>query len=212
MACSIVSRFADEDHVRRLAQGVLQRRRPRVGIDADLALRDDAVPVVMHILNRVLDGDNVTEAVFVAVADHRRQRGRLARARAADEQHQAALGHPDILQHAGQAEVLEFRDRGVDGAHDEAGTALLHEGIDAEAADAGRADGEVAFLGRLEFRRLLVIHHRVGQLERVLGRQRLRRNRRHLAIDLDRGWKPGGDEQVGTLLLHHHRQQLVQEL
>ena len=41
-----VADLAHQDHVRRLAQRVLQRRLPAVGVDADLALRDDAVLVI----------------------------------------------------------------------------------------------------------------------------------------------------------------------
>src|SRR5688572_23879004 len=97
-----VADLADQDHVGRLAQGVLQRRLPRVGVDADLALGDDAVLVRVHVLDRVLDGDDVAVRVLVAVAEHGGERGGLARAGAADEQHQAALGHGDVLQHRRQ--------------------------------------------------------------------------------------------------------------
>ena len=75
-----VADLADQDHVRRLAQRVLQRVLPRQGIDADLALGDEAVLVRMGELDRVLDGDDVAVRVLVAVADHRGERGRLARA------------------------------------------------------------------------------------------------------------------------------------
>ena len=54
-----VADFAHQDDVGRLAQRVLQRRLPAVGVDADLALRDDAVLVRVHELDRVLDGDDV---------------------------------------------------------------------------------------------------------------------------------------------------------
>ena len=89
---------------------------------------------------------------------------------------------------------------------------LLHEGVDAEAADARRADREVALLGGLELRRLLVVHdaQRASSCG-VLRRQRLVGHRRHLAVDLDRGRKAGGDEQVGGLLRHHRPQQIVHE-
>jgi hypothetical protein len=36
--------------------------------------------MVVHELDRVLDGDDVAEAVLVAIAEQRRHRGRLARA------------------------------------------------------------------------------------------------------------------------------------
>ena len=41
----VIADLADQDHVRRLAQGVLQRVRVGQGVEADLALRDDAVLV-----------------------------------------------------------------------------------------------------------------------------------------------------------------------
>src|SRR6185437_6648825 len=47
-------------------------------------------------------------AVLVAVAQQRRHRRRLAGAGGADEQHDAALGHDDVLQHGRQSEVLEL--------------------------------------------------------------------------------------------------------
>jgi hypothetical protein len=54
--------------------------------------------------------------------------------------------------------------------HHQADVALLHEGVDRETADALRRDREVALLGALEFRRLLVVHDRTRQRQRVLAR------------------------------------------
>src|SRR5476651_205576 len=71
----------------------------------------------MHILDRVFHRDDVAGRIGVAVVDHRRQRRRLARAGAADHQHQAALGHDDVLEHFGQVELMEIRDLGGDGAY-----------------------------------------------------------------------------------------------
>ncbi|MNH40004.1 hypothetical protein D3C79_1012530 [compost metagenome] len=50
-------------------------------------------------LHRILHRQYVAIAVLVAVADHGRLGGGLAGARGADEQHQAALGHGDLLQY-----------------------------------------------------------------------------------------------------------------
>ena len=144
----------------------------RIGIDADFALRDDAALVRVHVLDRVLDGDDVAAGLLVAVADHRGQRGRLARAGAAHHDHQAALGQHDFLQDRRQVQLLERRDLGVDQADHAADVALLHEGADAEAADAGRRDREIAFLGGVEFLGLPVVHDRAHQHRRLLGGQR----------------------------------------
>jgi hypothetical protein len=102
-----LAHFADEDHVRRLAQRVLERDLPVVGVDADFPLRDDAVPVLVDELDRVFDRDDVAVAVLVAVAEQRRHRRRLAAARRADEHHDPALGHDHVLQHRRQPQLLE---------------------------------------------------------------------------------------------------------
>ena len=54
-----VAHLADEDDVGILAQGGAQRPREAVGVEADLALVDDAAPVLVHELDGVLDGDDV---------------------------------------------------------------------------------------------------------------------------------------------------------
>jgi len=55
------------------------------------------------------------------------------------------------------APVLEGRDLGIDRAQHRAGEALLDEGADAEAPiRAGRS--QIAFLGRIEFLGLAVVH------------------------------------------------------
>ena len=72
----------------------------------DFAVRDHAALVLVHVLDRVLDRDDVAAGLLVAVADHRRQRGRLARAGAADQDHQAALGQHDLLEDRAAGRVL----------------------------------------------------------------------------------------------------------
>jgi hypothetical protein len=52
--------------------------------------------VLVDEFDRVLDGDDVTLAVAVAVVDQRCQRGGLAGAGTADKNDQAAQGHRDV--------------------------------------------------------------------------------------------------------------------
>ena len=69
-----VADLADQDHIGRLAQRVLQRDFVGLGIHADLSLGYDAVPVIVNKFDRVFDGNDMTLAVFIAVAHHGRQR------------------------------------------------------------------------------------------------------------------------------------------
>ena len=54
-----VAHLADQDDVRVLAQGRVQRLGEAAGVDADLALVDQAVLARVHELDRVLDRDDV---------------------------------------------------------------------------------------------------------------------------------------------------------
>ncbi len=75
-----VAHLADEDHVRVLTQHAAQGLGEARHVDADLALVHDRLLVVVVVLDRVLDRDDVAVEVRVDVVDHRRERGRLARA------------------------------------------------------------------------------------------------------------------------------------
>src|SRR5689334_16748648 len=105
----------------------------------------------VHVLDRVLDGDDVTAGLLVAIADHGGERRGLSRASAADDDYQPTLRQHDLLEDRRQLELLESRYLGVDQADDAADGRLLHESAHAEAADARRSDGEVALLGGVEF-------------------------------------------------------------
>jgi len=204
-----VADLADQDDIGRLAQRVLQRREPVVGVDADLALGDDGFPVLVHVFDRVFDRDDVVGGIFVAMPDHGGERGRFSRAGGADKNHQAALDHCDVTQNRWQVQGFHLRNFGVDGPHHDPYAALLHEHVDAEAADFGRADRKVGFVGRLEVLPLPVVHDRVRQFAGMRGRQRLVRHRSDLAVHLDGGRKPCGKEQVGGVLRQHQTQQVV---
>src|SRR5437762_14016171 len=181
-----VADLADQDDVGRLAQGVLERGLPVHGVHADFALGNEAALVRVGELDRVLDGDDVAVGVLVAVSDHRRERGGLARTRGPYHDHQAALGHDHVLQYVRELEVLDPGNGGGDHPQHDTDVRLLDEGIDAEPPYARGVDREVAFLARFELVGLPVVHDRAGEVDGVRGCERLVRDGRHLAVDLDR--------------------------
>ena len=163
----------------------------------------------MHIFHRILYGNNVAVAVFVAVAEHGRQCGGFAATSAAGQNNQPALGHHDIFEYIGQPQFLKLWNLGGDGTQHHADPLLLHKHIDAKATDAGWADSKVAFVGGFKFCRLAVVHDAVRKLERVRRRKHLLRNRRHLAVHLERRWEARADKQVGRIFGNHPTQQVV---
>ena len=88
----VVAQLADQDDVRILAQSRVQRGGEARGVHADLALADQAALALMHELDRILDGEDVPLHARVDVIDHRRERGRLARAGLAGHQDEPIVG------------------------------------------------------------------------------------------------------------------------
>ena len=117
---------------------------------ADLALVDQALLRGVHELDRILDGEDVALVGLVDVVDHRRQRGRLAGAGRAGDQHQPLLLVAELLQDRRQAEILERHDLGRDGAEDRALAAAAAKDVDAEAGDVAELEREVDIVGFLE--------------------------------------------------------------
>ena len=150
-----VAHFADQDDVRILPQRAAQRMREGLRVDVDLALVDDRVMVPVQVLDRVLDRHDVRRAGRVDVVDHRRQRRALAAAGGAGDEHEAALFRGDPLQDGRQAELVDGLDAGRDHAQDQADGAALLEHVAAEAAQAGKAVGQVHLLRAAELLALL---------------------------------------------------------
>ncbi len=88
-----VTDLTDQDHVRRLTQRVLERVVPRVRVDADFAVSDQRLLRLVHELDGIFHRHDVTGGGLVAMVDHRGERGRLARTRGTDHEHESALAH-----------------------------------------------------------------------------------------------------------------------
>ena len=139
----------------------------RVG--ADLALVDDAALVPVEELDRVLDGHDVVVARAVDLVDHRRERGRLARAGRARDEDEAARLRREVLEDRRKPELLERLQLGRDQAEGRAEALALEVDVDAEAREAGDRVGDVDLALRLEVLLLLGGEDAVEHPLRVLG-------------------------------------------
>ena len=75
------------------------------------ALIDDRVVVPVQILDRILDRHDVRGARGVDVVDHRGERGALAAAGRAGDQHEPALFLGNALEDRRKAELVDRLDR-----------------------------------------------------------------------------------------------------
>ena len=192
----LVAHLADEDHVRVLAQDAAQALLEGADVHPDLALVDRGVLVWVQELDGVLERDDVPRPGGVDVVDHRREGRRLARARGAGEQDDAALLLGELADDGRQVEVVDRADVHRDRADDQRDAAALGEGVDAEAREAGDRVGEVDLVldvELLELRRIL--EHVVHAVDRLLvGQRRGALERDEVAVEAHE--RPGGDLEV----------------
>ena len=133
-----VAELSDQDHVGVLAQRTPERLRERVGVEADLALVDDAAVVGVQELDRVLDRDDVLAAGAIDVVDERRKGRRLPRAGRAGDEYEAAPLLAQLADSLGQAQLLEVGHLGGDDSKGEGRRSALFEAVHAEACEVGR--------------------------------------------------------------------------
>ena len=158
-----VAHFTDQDDVRVLAQHILERGREGRRVGADLALVDDALLVVMDVLDRILDRHDVGLAGRVDLVEHRRECRALAAAGRAGQQHQALLAVGEFLHDGRQPELLHRQDVERNLADRHRDHAALHVDVRSVARQTLDAEGEVELLGGLVFLALVVRHHAVGE-------------------------------------------------
>src|SRR5215204_3053525 len=158
-----VAHFADEHHVRVLAQGRAQRLGEAVRVGADLALVNDAGLVRVQELDRVFDGDDVLVSLAVDLVDHRGERRGLTGAGGACDEDEAARTVAELRDDGRQPQIVERLDLVRDGAEDRADRAALVEEVGAEARQPTHAEREVQFKRLLEAVLLRVGQNRVGE-------------------------------------------------
>ncbi len=180
-----VADFADQDHVGRLAQSVLQRRLQGMGVGADLALVDDRLLVLELVLDRVFHREDVARELCVAAVDHRSERGALARARRPHDQQQATLLEDQFAEDGRQVEAGQLRDVLRDEPHDHRVAAPLAHGAHAEAPHAGERHAHVELARFLQLLDAVRRHDLGQQVLRCIEGQQLAVDGHALAVDLD---------------------------
>jgi hypothetical protein len=116
-------------------------------------------------------------------------------------------GYSDLLEDLRQLSSSSAQHLGGNGPEYGAGTALLHEGIDAEARQVRDGKGEVALQVFLVVLALAVVHDVVHHAVHVLVLHRRQVDAPHVAMHADHRRQTGGQMQVGSLVLDGESQQ-----
>ena len=169
------------------------------GVEADLAVRDVALVVLVDVLQRVFDGDDVARAGAVDVVDHRREGRRLARAGGSGDENESQALLTKLLQDGRQVQLVQRPDLERDDAHDRGGGAALTVDVHADAALALQFEREVHFPGLREDRLLTLGHHVRHQLldRRPSDHRHVLAAGHHRAVQAHHGNLSGLDVHVG---------------
>ena len=106
-----VAHLSDQDHVGILPEDPAERAPEGRRVDLDLALLDATQLVGVHVLDGILDRDDVLGRCLVDQIDHRRQRRRFAAAGWTRDQHQPPRPERQLRRMGGKTEFLERRNR-----------------------------------------------------------------------------------------------------
>jgi len=162
--------------------------RVTVRITAQLPLSDKATPIAKQVLDRILDSDDTPRLAGIEMIDHGGERGGSSAAGRPGHQNKPGRLHHQFFADLGQAELTDIGNGRAEPAHDDGQGATLAGDVDAKAAHAAQAIGEIELLFSLKVRPLLFIGHLLEQPLQVIRAQGLVLLTRHqLAIDAQYG-------------------------
>ena len=193
-----VPHLADDEHVGRLAHRGAQRRREIRSVQTDLDLLDEAPVMRVLVLDRVLDRDDVPGVALVDLLDEGGERRRLAGARGASDQHEAARQPRQRLGSGRKAQRGEARRPGGERPDGGRRAAPLAVEVDPEPAEPRDLVGTVGDLALLETGAHRRVQRRQNGLVDLLARRAALPAGPHGAVHPDRRGRSGNEEQVAA--------------
>ena len=129
-----IAHFAHQDHVRVLANHVLESRLPIAYVQADLALVDHRLLIGEQIFDRILDGNDVDPLALIDEIEHGGNGGALPAPGHAGQNDHALVEVAELLDRSREAELLEGGNCGIHSPSNDAQVAALLKDVDAKTA------------------------------------------------------------------------------
>ena len=201
-----VAHLTDEEDVGVLAEGGAQCPLEGRAVEADLPLVDGGEVVLVHVLDGILDGEDVQRACLVDPSDDGGEGGRLSGAGRAGQQHEAAGESGQPFGDRRQSQLLEARDLRGDHPERQRQFAPLVEGAATQPGLVLPGEREVDVLVLLEDG-LLVRTSACSWTSSAIsapGQHRRALERPQASVDPDPGLRTTDQQQVRTLLVPEH--------
>jgi hypothetical protein len=193
-----IAHLSDDDHIRSLSDGSAQRGRKVWRVHANLYLLDDRALVLVFVLNRVFDRDDVPCGAAVDVVHQRRQRRRFARPGWPPDEHQSARKLRQQFDRRRQPKCGETRNTRRQQPDCRGASATFTVKIDSEAPNAAQAKGCINDV------RVAIdparVRRKCGQ-NGVLDIDAIEgpfRERQHSAVNANRWRRAGNEQQIAS--------------
>ena len=174
-----------------------------------LTLRDDAVLVLVHELDRVFDREDVIVAAAIDEVDQRAQRRGLSRSSRPGDEDEAFGEEAQPLHFLADVHLLDRHDgRGDLTEHGKRAVAVARR-VDAESRHAIELVGVVGIVVLLVLEPVPLRHDRTDHAEHLLVGQGRAVLPHHLAVISQDGRLRDAEMQIGRALLHHEAQEIV---
>jgi hypothetical protein len=108
--CFKIAHFSNQDHVRILAQDILERVGKRLRVDVQFTLIDQSNVVVMDEFDWVFDRHDMNFLGPVDTVDHRSQCRRLARSRRSSHEYESSRPLNELIADLWQVQILHILD------------------------------------------------------------------------------------------------------
>ena len=205
-----ITELADEDDVGIFAQRSAERALEGTGVHTDLPLRDDALLVRVHELDRILDRDDVIGARPVDEVDQRAERRGLAGAGGARDEDESLVQLTEALHFGRDAHLLDRDDRRRNLAEDGGGSVAVLECVRPKASDAGNLVGVIGVVGFREFVPVALGHDRAEHQFERFGVERWMVHPLHFAVEAKNGRLATAQVQIGRVLRDDRAQEQVE--
>ena len=207
-----ISELADEDDIGVFAERGAERGREALGVAADLTLVDEGSLVLVDVLDRVLNGDDVDGSLAIDEVDERREGGGLAASGGPGDEDEAGAELAERSELLGESEVVVVGDGGGDAACDEPDAAPVSERVDAKPGRSALV-GEVCVVVGLERRPNPGLGDRLEhRFDRLRVQGGCAGEGREDAVDAHPGCRAGANMDVARYCSDHRVQDRVRAL
>ena len=205
----LITHLTDEDNIRILTKCGTDTVRKRKGIKSDLSLVNNGVLMLMKVLDRVLQSNDMLFTILIDHIDQGCQCRRLTGSGRSCNQYETTLSLGEIHNRPRKSQLLRCRDHGIDQTKNCRKGVLLTEYITTETSQCFCTIREIRLTISLQCSNLSLIHNRKNKRLCIVRCQHMRNNILNRTVDTHLRRKPYRNMYIGCSYISGNFQQTV---